>query len=152
MISDEEAREVLALALEAAECPNFAKKVRDKQPTSTGSDAAIAAIQSAVHDSERRIVAWMRKEAGLAARDISRAYMSGWMVEVDPERHGDWLIWRDPLPIEWRGADWHFARISARDDIDIGNEESREMCLQTIDYIATAIQSHEHLIGGGGSE
>lgn len=26
------------------------------------------------------------------------------------EEHGDWLIWHDPLPVDWRGADWHYAR------------------------------------------
>lgn len=49
--------------------------------------------------------------------------------------HGGWLIWHDPMPIEWRGADWHYAKKDAREDFDIGHAESRDMCLQSIDYI-----------------
>lgn len=63
----------------------------------------------------------------------------------DPERlaekleiSGDWLIWHDPLPINSRKADWCFVHkdfTRDNEDIRIGREESREMCLQTIDFI-----------------
>lgn len=55
------------------------------------------------------------------------------------EDHGGWLVWHDPLPVEWRDRDWCFARKkpSSQYDyqFDYGREESREMCLQTIDYL-----------------
>lgn len=58
----------------------------------------------------------------------------GWKLEIS----GDWLIWHDPLPINSRKADWCFVHkdfTRDNEDIRIGREESREMCLQTIDFI-----------------
>lgn len=55
------------------------------------------------------------------------------------EDHGDWLIWHDPLPVDWRGADWHYARKAKgpHEDPELchGSAESREMCLTIIDHI-----------------
>ncbi|KKW92979.1 hypothetical protein [Sphingobium chungbukense] len=53
------------------------------------------------------------------------------------ETHGDWLVWHQPWPIASRSFDWHYAHKDARDDDELrtGNAESREMCLQTIDWI-----------------
>ncbi len=55
------------------------------------------------------------------------------------EDHGDWLIWHEPLPVEWRGADWHYARKAigphADPELNHGSAESREMCLLIIDHI-----------------
>lgn len=56
-------------------------------------------------------------------------------MEKTYEEHGGWLIWHDPLPGEWRGADWRYMRKDANSDIDVGHAESKEMCLQSIDYL-----------------
>lgn len=56
-------------------------------------------------------------------------------MEKTYEEYGSWLIWYDPLPGEWRGADWRYMRKSANSDIDVGHAESKEMCLQSIDFL-----------------
>lgn len=56
-------------------------------------------------------------------------------MEKTYEEHGEWLIWHDPLPGEWRGADWRYMRKAANSDIDVGHAESKQMCLQSIDFL-----------------
>ena len=55
------------------------------------------------------------------------------------EDHGNWVIWYAPLPVDWRGADWHYARRTKHPNEDPelcqGSAESRDMCLMIIDHI-----------------
>jgi hypothetical protein len=52
------------------------------------------------------------------------------------EHHGDWVIWHQPWPIDNREFDWHFAHKSATESNGLsGNAESRDMCLQAIDWL-----------------
>ena len=51
------------------------------------------------------------------------------------EDMGDWWVWYDPLPTECRDHDWRFCRKIIHTELDVGTAESRDMCLQTIDFI-----------------
>lgn len=56
------------------------------------------------------------------------------------EEHGDWLIWHDPLPVAFQGENWCFVHKDFGGehvgcDPRMGRDESREMCLQTIDWL-----------------
>lgn len=59
------------------------------------------------------------------------------MSDIQIEHHGDWLIWYQPWPIDSRACDWHFAHKNTRsgDDLTCGSEESRDMCIQSIDWL-----------------
>lgn len=52
------------------------------------------------------------------------------------EQIGDWTIWFQPWPIETRSYDWHFAHenVAVAEELS-GHCESREMCLQAIDWL-----------------
>ena len=52
------------------------------------------------------------------------------------EQCDDWTIWHQPWPIESRSYDWHFAHKNVERAEELsGHCESREMCLQAIDWM-----------------